>query len=419
MRRILVVLMLLAGVALPSILVTATGSSTLFNDTGSEVYGLRVVFDQPVIITRMGEAFASWVAEQDGAALLFGNGSVGVWEDFYFFWEPKEATLLSYDWLSQAPALEDAPAVEPVVAAVQEVSGTLHRDKTWSGTIRVTGDVYVPPGRTLTILPGTVIRFAVRSDSVNHPSGFNNCPAPKAELIVEGTLNAHGTKNNPILFTSDGVLRKPGDWGGIILHGAARPVTLSYLIIEYADINLTAFSSGIVVENCIIRNAYGGLDDCPTANHWEVRTGLFLTGERSIVRNCEVANCTWGFHIGQEDPTKTAIRIENCHIHDNDVTSPGFDVPNGIHIFNSNVHIEGNTIENNDWGIEVGVRSKVVILANTLAGNSVGVVQYYEDVRELSQGYLCDNQTEGNGMDYAKMTPWGPGPMPEDWFRCP
>jgi len=295
----------------------------------------------------------------------------------------------------------------------------LYRDKTWSGTVRVTGDVYVPPGRTLTILPGTIVRFAPRSDSVNHPSGFNNCPAPKAELIVEGTLNAQGTKAKPILFTSNGSLPQPGDWGGIILHGAARPVTLSYLIIEYADINLTAFSSGIVVENCIIRNAYGGLDDCPTANHWEVRTGLFLTGERSIVRNCEVANCTWGFHIGQEDPTKVAIRIENCHIHDNNVTSSGFDVPNGIHIFNSNVHIEGNTIENNDWGIEVGVRSKVVILANTLAGNSVGVVQYYEDVRELSQGYLCDNQTEGNGMDYAKMTPWGPGSMPEDWFRCP
>ena len=106
MRRILVVLILLAGVALPSILVTATGSSTLFNDTGLEVYGLQVVFDQPVKITRMGEAFANWADEQDGAALLFGNGSVGVWEDFYFFWEPKEATLLSYDWLLQAPALD-------------------------------------------------------------------------------------------------------------------------------------------------------------------------------------------------------------------------------------------------------------------------------------------------------------------------
>jgi len=96
-------------------------------------------------------------------------------------------------------------------AASQEVSGTLYRDKTWSGTIRVTGDVYIPPGRTLTILPGTVVRFAVRSDSVNHLRGENNCPAPKAELIVEGTLNAQGTEGKPILFTSDSATPSPGD----------------------------------------------------------------------------------------------------------------------------------------------------------------------------------------------------------------
>ena len=282
----------------------------------------------------------------------------------------------------------------------------------------MTGDVYVPPGRTLTILPGTVVRFAVRSDPVNHPGGQNNCPAPKAELIVEGTLNARGTKVMPILFTSDGILPKPGDWGGIILYGDPRPVTLSHLIIEYADVNLMAFRAGIVVENCIIRNAYGGLDDCPTAEHWGVRQGLFLHGERSIVRNCEIANCTWGIQVNQDDPTKAAIRIENCYIHDNNVTSPGFDVPNGIHLFKSNAHIEGNTIENNDWGIEVGV-SRVVVIDNTFSGNSFGVVYYYEDERDVSQGYLCNNQTVGNGMDYTKMTPWGPKSMPEDWFHDP
>jgi len=307
-------------------------------------------------------------------------------------------------------------AANALAASIQEVSGTLYRDRTWSGTIRVTGDVYVPGGRTLTILPGTVVRFAVRSDSVNHPSGQNNCPAPKAELIVEGILNARGTKAKPILFTSDGILPKPGDWGGIILHGAARPVTLSYLIIEYADINLMAFPAGIVVEDCIIRNAYGGLDDCPTAEHWDVRTGIFLAGERSIVRNCEIVNCTWGFHINQGDLSKAPIRIENCHIHDNNVTSPGFDVPNGIHLYKANVYIEGNTIEDNDWWIEVGA-SEAVIIANTFSANSFGVVYYYEDA--LSQGYLCNNQTEGNGMDYTKMMPWGPGTMPEEWFRCP
>ncbi|MCK4394218.1 right-handed parallel beta-helix repeat-containing protein, partial [Candidatus Bipolaricaulota bacterium] len=307
-------------------------------------------------------------------------------------------------------------AVNVFAAAIQEVSGTLQQDKTWSETIRVTGDVYVPPGCTLTILPGTVIRFAVRSDSVNHSLGQFNCPAPKAELIVEGTLKAQGTETKPILFTSDSATPSPGDWGGIIFHGRATPVTLSYLVIEYADVNLMTFPSDIVIENCIIRNAYGGLDDCPTSNHWDVRTGIFLHGERSIVRNCEIANCTWGFHINQGNRTEAAIHIENCHIHDNNVTSPGFDVPNGIHVYKSNVHIEGNTIENNEWGIEIGI-SNVVIIDNAFISNDFGVVIYSPD--GPSEGYVHGNDVFDNGMDYVRMTPAGAKPMPEDWFQDP
>ena len=36
---------------------------------------------------------------------------------------------------------------------------TIIEDTTWEGRIRITGDVYVKQGATLTIKPGTVIRF--------------------------------------------------------------------------------------------------------------------------------------------------------------------------------------------------------------------------------------------------------------------
>ncbi|MCK4411154.1 hypothetical protein KAV67_02615, partial [Candidatus Bipolaricaulota bacterium] len=304
------------------------------------------------------------------------------------------------------------------VAAGQEVSGTLHRDETWSGTIRVTGDVYVPRGRTLTILPGTNVLFTPREDTTPHSQGLHNCPDSKAELIVEGTLRAQGTEDQPILFTSDSVMRSPGDWGGIVLHGCATPVTLSYLVIEYADVNLTVFPSGMVVENCIIRNAYGGLNDCPSAQSWDVRTGLFLHGEGSIVRDCEITDCTWGFHInqGKDRPDEPAIQILGCTIYNNNVTSHRFDVPNGIHVFQSNAHIEGNTIANNIWGIEIGI-SNVVIIDNAFISNDFGVVIYSPD--GPSKGYVYENDAFGNGMDYVRMTPAGAEPMPEDWFQDP
>ena len=308
-------------------------------------------------------------------------------------------------------------ALGTFATAVQEASGTLHQDQTWSGTIRVLGDVYVPPGRTLTILPGTDVRFAPRQDTVAHPKGISNCPAPKAELIVEGTLRAQGTEAQPILFTSASAVPSPGDWGGIVLHGCAAPVTLSHLVIEYADANLTAFNS-VCIEHCVIRNAYGGLDDCPSAQHWDVRIGLNLCGEGIVVRDCEIIDNTWGCTINQGSggPVGIATQILDCTIRNNNVTSRGFDVPNGIHVFQSNAHIAGNTFTENTWGIEIGI-SNVVIIDNAFISNDFGVVLYSPD--GPSTGHIWENSALNNGMDYVRMPPSGPEPLPESWFQDP
>ncbi|MDO5570010.1 MAG: hypothetical protein Q4F97_00905 [Bacteroidales bacterium] len=76
------------------------------------------------------------------------------------------------------------------------------------GTYILKGWCYVTKGAKLTIEPGTVIK------------GDKNL---KSSLIVEpgGQLFAKGTKNNPIVFTSNQPAgsRKPGDWGGLIICG--------------------------------------------------------------------------------------------------------------------------------------------------------------------------------------------------------
>ncbi|MEG0499176.1 MAG: hypothetical protein RR522_04805, partial [Alistipes sp.] len=79
------------------------------------------------------------------------------------------------------------------------------------GTYTLHSWVYVPAGAELYIEPGTIIKGMYDTD---------------ASLIVMpgGKLYARGTKNTPIVFTSDRVKgqRKPGDWGGLILLGKAR-----------------------------------------------------------------------------------------------------------------------------------------------------------------------------------------------------
>ncbi|RLA97759.1 MAG: hypothetical protein DRG83_15375, partial [Deltaproteobacteria bacterium] len=105
--------------------------------------------------------------------------------------------------------------------------GTLEWDETWSGTVQLYGDVTVPEGVTLTILPGTHVKFPANLDTSY--SGEN---VKSSEFIVKGTLICKGTEAEPILFTSDaGENAKKGDWVGIKAEGTLR---LENTTVEYS-----------------------------------------------------------------------------------------------------------------------------------------------------------------------------------------
>jgi hypothetical protein len=101
---------------------------------------------------------------------------------------------------------------KPVIVVSGEITGTV----TWTNNFYwvLRGAVFVREGATLNIQEGT--RVVGEAGSVG-------------ALIVErgGILNAIGTREQPIVFTSDQPigLRARGDWGGIILNGRA-PVNL-------------------------------------------------------------------------------------------------------------------------------------------------------------------------------------------------
>lgn len=106
------------------------------------------------------------------------------------------------------------------------ISGELTEDQTWiSDRVYVLqGKVVVPSGVTLTIMPGTIIKGAQGQDT--------NASA----LIVArgGTINAEGTAEEPIIFTSEldniAIGEKVGTnlsktdnekWGGVVILGNA------------------------------------------------------------------------------------------------------------------------------------------------------------------------------------------------------
>jgi len=95
-------------------------------------------------------------------------------------------------------------------ATTTTVSADITTNTTWSGIVKLENKVYVKNGATLTIAPGTIIR---------------GDKATQGTLIITkgSKINATGTKENPIVFTSNQAVgaRAEGDWGGVILLGKA------------------------------------------------------------------------------------------------------------------------------------------------------------------------------------------------------
>ena len=119
------------------------------------------------------------------------------------------AVLPAAELFSDQAAPVNVPGIDkPVIVVTGQVTGT----ETWtSGNYYVLrGAVFVRDAATLTIQPGT--RIIGESGSVG-------------TLIIDrgGRINAVGTREQPIVFTSDQPIgqRGRGDWGGIIINGRA------------------------------------------------------------------------------------------------------------------------------------------------------------------------------------------------------
>ena len=112
----------------------------------------------------------------------------------------------------QAPPVNVPGIGKPVIVVTRQVTGS----ETWTNGnyYLLRGAVFVRQGATLTIQAGTRVIGEAGS---------------RGTLVVErgGRLNAIGTREQPIVFTSDQPIgfRGRGDWGGLILNGRA-PVNL-------------------------------------------------------------------------------------------------------------------------------------------------------------------------------------------------
>lgn len=123
-------------------------------------------------------------------------------------------------------------------AADVEKSGVITADELWTSDnlYKITGDLTVDSGVTVTIQAGTVIKFL-----------------PNVSMEVLGKLTLQGTAVSPVVFTSyfddsfggdtDGTTTPParGDWGSIVLKNSAT--IFQYGRVRYASEGLRVYNT--------------------------------------------------------------------------------------------------------------------------------------------------------------------------------
>jgi len=133
----------------------------------------------------------------------------------------------------------------------------------------MTGDVRVESGATLTLEAGTIMLIAARSDDQESgedaPFDSFNPKDPVYEgkartaLYVAGSLIVEGTREDPVIITSDSENPQNDDWGELGLNAQDDSrIEITRAIIEFTRI-IGIDSSSVVVRKSILRNIMEGV----------------------------------------------------------------------------------------------------------------------------------------------------------------
>jgi len=199
--------------------------------------------------------------------------------------------------------------------------GVIDKDTTWSGTVYIKGQTVVKKGATLTILPGTTVKFQW-SDEDGDKIG-------DGELNVEGRIIAKGAKDNMITFTSAREQPAQKDWTFMMIS-VNKDSLVEYCIFEYAFSGVQVHYSSAVISNNIMRHNFEGL--------------RFSTTDVVIEHN-EFTDNTYGIRYesrgSRTDVTKNVFR-------DNEYAF--FPVQK----CSDTVKIRGNTIISDNYNVKMG-----------------------------------------------------------------
>jgi parallel beta-helix repeat protein len=261
---------------------------------------------------------------------------------------------------------------QPAFSAETVVNkGVIDKNTTWSGEVLVKGDVQVAKNVTLTIMPGTTVRFAKIEPfgpEKLFPEKEKENHFPRVELFIQGKLLAQGSKEKKITFTSAEAMPKPGDWGGLNFNSSVDNV-VEHCILIYADTAVHSHSSKVAV----------------TSN--EFRHNGTAIGNKNL----------------KDNPIKCEIFVEN-----NLITENG----GGVIVGDGMVVLHNEITKNQFFGIYGKNSADGKVSFNNVSGNGKGVILYAVKAILLSDNNVTDNtdynlsMLEGQEQNLAFPNNW-------------
>src|SRR5512133_529118 len=127
----------------------------------------------------------------------------------------------------------------------------IDRDTVWQGEIHISGVISVKRSATLTIRPGTVVKFR-KTDKDKNKVG-------DGEIMVEGRMVARGTSDKRILFTSAEEKPQRGDWSYVQFISSDPGNIIEYCQFEYAYAGTMIHYANVKISDTLYRNNRRGL----------------------------------------------------------------------------------------------------------------------------------------------------------------
>jgi len=251
---------------------------------------------------------------------------------------------------------------------------TIWQDTIWEGEILINGVLTVAPDVTLSIRPGTLVRFTFR-DTNGDGVGEN-------EMFIQGALKANGTVSEPVRFTAAGKPRS-GAWGAINMMSENENL-LAHVIVEYGYRGFHAHFAKAVIRDSVFRYNLRGLQfqestvSLKNSRIVDNLNGVQFRDSKVSLSDVDIIGSYWGLRGVYNELT-----MKNCRIEGNLI--------NGVNLRDSSLTVSTSQITGNRKGLYLQ-RSKILVENSLLVDNSEHGM-YLED----SEGVVQGNQISGNG----------------------